>query len=101
MTTSPYPHYPYPHEVCPSPPSNPSPYQDFYPPPYSHYEVWDHQGRGPGEREAQAGSKMQESPLEFASSSSIHHITLEEVNEFIGEDIRSFQSGSQMDSQPG
>ncbi|XP_014047162.1 nuclear factor of activated T-cells, cytoplasmic 4 isoform X1 [Salmo salar] len=101
MTTSPYPHYPYPHEVCPSPPSNPSPYQDFYPPPYSHYEVWDHQGRGPGEREAQAGSKMQESPLEFASSSSFHHITLEEVNEFIGEDIRSFQSGSQMDSQPG
>uniref|UniRef100_A0A8C8EW15 RHD domain-containing protein n=1 Tax=Oncorhynchus tshawytscha TaxID=74940 RepID=A0A8C8EW15_ONCTS len=101
MTTSPFPHYPYPHEVCPSPPSNPSPYQDFYPPPYSHYEVWDHQGRGPGEREAQAGPKMQESPLEFSSSSSFHHITLEEVNEFIGEDIRSFHSGSQMDSQPG
>ncbi|KAM9458636.1 nuclear factor of activated T-cells, cytoplasmic 4 isoform 2-T2 [Salvelinus alpinus] len=58
-------------------------------------------GRGPREREAQAGSKMQTTPLEFASSSSIHHITLEEVNEFIGEDIRSFQSGSQMDSQPG
>ncbi|KAL0966304.1 hypothetical protein UPYG_G00293630 [Umbra pygmaea] len=65
---------------------------------YSHYEVWDHQGRERGEREAP--SKMQESPLEFTSSS-IHHITLEEVNEFIGEDIRSFQPGSQMDSQPG
>uniref|UniRef100_A0A8K9Y6G5 Nuclear factor of activated T cells 4 n=1 Tax=Oncorhynchus mykiss TaxID=8022 RepID=A0A8K9Y6G5_ONCMY len=84
MTTSPFPHYPYPHEVCPSPPSNPSPYQDFYPPPYSHYEVWDHQGRGPGEREAQAGPKMQESPLEFASSSSFHHITLEEGEKFVG-----------------
>nr|XP_046177591.1 nuclear factor of activated T-cells, cytoplasmic 4 [Oncorhynchus gorbuscha] len=101
MTTSPYPHYPYPQEVCHSPPSNSSPYQDFYPPPYSHNEVWDHQGRGPREREAQAGSKMQTTPLEFASSSSIHHITLEEVNEFIGEDIRSFQSGSQTDGQPG
>uniref|UniRef100_A0A3P8XFX8 RHD domain-containing protein n=1 Tax=Esox lucius TaxID=8010 RepID=A0A3P8XFX8_ESOLU len=75
MTTSPYPHCTYPQEVCPSPPSNPSPYQDFYPPPYSHYEVWDHQGRGPGERETP--SKIQESPLGYARSS-IHHITLEE-----------------------
>ncbi|XP_071777698.2 nuclear factor of activated T-cells, cytoplasmic 4 [Centroberyx gerrardi] len=106
IPTSPYPQYSaYPQEMCPSPPSNPSPYQDFYPVPYSHYEGWDPQGRvlgtgQGGERDVQAGSKMQESPLEFTSSPSMHHITLEEVTEFIGEDIRSFQSGSQMDSQP-
>ncbi|KAJ8011795.1 hypothetical protein DPEC_G00061960 [Dallia pectoralis] len=85
MITSTYPNYTYPQEVCHSPTSNPSLYQDFYPPPYSHYEVWDHQGRAQGERETP--SKIHESPVEF-SGSSIHHITLEEVNEFIGEDIR-------------
>ncbi|KAM4605616.1 nuclear factor of activated T-cells, cytoplasmic 4 [Polymixia lowei] len=106
IPTSPYPQYSaYAQEMCPSPPSNPSPYQDFYPVPYAHFEGWDPHGRAPGtgqggERDPQAGSKIQESPLEFSSSASMHHITLEEVNEFIGEDIRSFQSGSQMDNQP-
>ncbi|XP_067109434.1 nuclear factor of activated T-cells, cytoplasmic 4 isoform X1 [Osmerus mordax] len=102
-SSSPYPQYPYTQEVCPSPPSHHSPYQDFYPPPYSHYEAWESQGGGQGaggEREPPSGPKMHESPLEFASSSTMQHITLEEVNEFIGEDIRSFHSSSQMDSQP-
>ncbi|XP_056149357.1 nuclear factor of activated T-cells, cytoplasmic 4 [Lampris incognitus] len=106
MPTSPYPQYSaYTQDVCPSPPSNQSAYQDFYPVPYSHCEGWDPQGRGlgagqGGERDAQTGPKMQESPLEFSTSASMHHITLEEVTEFIGEDIQTFQSGSQMDDQP-
>lgn len=84
IPTSPYPHYSaYPQEVCPSPPSNPSPYQDICPAPYSHYDAWDSHGRvlgtgHGGERDAQASTKVQESPLEFTSSASMHHITLEE-----------------------
>ncbi|XP_029380914.1 nuclear factor of activated T-cells, cytoplasmic 4 isoform X2 [Echeneis naucrates] len=102
IPTSPYPQYSaYPQEACPSPPSNPSPYQDICPAPYSHYEGWDPQGRAlgmghGGERDA----KIQECPVEFTSSVSMHHITFEEVSEFIGEDIQSYQSGSQMDNQP-
>ncbi|XP_045908390.1 nuclear factor of activated T-cells, cytoplasmic 4 isoform X2 [Micropterus dolomieu] len=98
IPTSPYPQYSaYPQEVCPSPPSNPSPYQDICPTPY--YDGWDTQGRvlgtgHGGERDA----KIQECPLEFTNSASMHHITFEEVTEFIGEDIQSYQSGSQMDN---
>ncbi|XP_023150483.1 nuclear factor of activated T-cells, cytoplasmic 4 [Amphiprion ocellaris] len=102
IPTSPYPQYStYPPEMCPSPPSNPSSYQDICPAAYSHYEGWDPQGRvlGTGHgRESEA--KIQECPLEFSTSASIHHITFEEVSEFIGEDIQSYQSGSQMDNQP-
>ncbi|XP_065809774.1 nuclear factor of activated T-cells, cytoplasmic 4 isoform X1 [Labrus bergylta] len=100
--TSPYPQYsPYPQEVCPSPPSNLSPYQDICPAHYSQYDGWDPQGRvlgtgHGGERDA----KIQEFPLEFTSPTSMHHITFEEVSEFIGEDIQSYQSGSQMDNRP-
>ncbi|XP_028988533.1 nuclear factor of activated T-cells, cytoplasmic 4 [Betta splendens] len=100
IPTSPYSQYPaYTQEVCPSPPPNPSLYQDICPAPYSHYEGWDPRGRvlgsGPGgERDA----KIQDCPLEFTSSASMHQITFEEVNEFIGEEIQSFQSGSQMDN---
>ncbi|KAG7525104.1 nuclear factor of activated T-cells, cytoplasmic 4 [Solea senegalensis] len=102
MPTSPYPQYTiYPQEVCPSPPSQPSAYQDMCPVPYSHYDGWDPQGRVVGmghglERDA----KIQECPLEFTSSVSMHHITFEEVSEYIGEDIQSYQSGSQMDNLP-
>ncbi|XP_053293561.1 nuclear factor of activated T-cells, cytoplasmic 4 [Pleuronectes platessa] len=102
MSTSPYPQYSaYSQEVCPSPPPNPSPYQDMFPAPYSHYDAWDPQvrvmgmGHG-GERD----TKMQDCPLEFSSSVSMHHITFEEVSEFIGEDIQSYQSTSHMDNQP-
>ncbi|XP_041946322.1 nuclear factor of activated T-cells, cytoplasmic 4 isoform X2 [Alosa sapidissima] len=104
---SPYhPSCPYPQEVCPcpcpSPPANHGLPQDLYPPPpYSQYEGWETHGRGVPDREPAGGMKMQEGPLEFASSSSMHHITLEEVTEFIGEDIRSFQSGPHMESRPG
>ncbi|XP_034021270.1 nuclear factor of activated T-cells, cytoplasmic 4, partial [Thalassophryne amazonica] len=81
---SPYSHYSaYPQEVCPSPPSNPSPYPDLCGGPYSHYDSWDPQGRvletgHRGGRDAQTGTKIQENPLEFSSSASMHHITLEE-----------------------
>ncbi|XP_072220068.1 nuclear factor of activated T-cells, cytoplasmic 4 isoform X2 [Leuresthes tenuis] len=100
MATSPYPHYSaYPQEVCPSPPSNP--YQDICSAPYSHYEGWDHQGRVLGIGHGGEGdAKIQECPLEFTSSASMHHITFEEVSEFIGEDIQSYQSGSHMNNQP-
>ncbi|KAF3698671.1 Nuclear factor of activated T-cells, cytoplasmic 4 [Channa argus] len=101
MPTSPYPHYPaYTQEVCPSPPSNPSPYQDICSAPYSQYEGWDPQGRVLGAGHAgERDAKIQDCPLEFTSSASMHHITFEEVTEFIGEDIQSYQSGSQMDNQ--
>ncbi|XP_042560932.1 chitin-binding lectin 1-like [Clupea harengus] len=103
---SPYPSCPYPQEVCPcpcpSPPTNPGTLQDLYPPPpYSQYEGWEPQGRAVGDRGTVRGMKMPEGHLEFASSPSMHHITLEEVTEFIGEDIRSFQSSQHMDSRPG
>lgn len=80
IPTSPYPQYSaYPQEVCSSPPSNPNPYQDICPAPYSHYDGWETQGRvleteHVGERDA----KIQECPLEFTSSASMHHITFEE-----------------------
>ncbi|KAA8587766.1 hypothetical protein FQN60_016628 [Etheostoma spectabile] len=101
IPTSPYPQYSaYPQEMCPSPPSNPSQYQDICPAPYSHYEGWDPQGRVLGmEHGEERDVKIQECPLEFTSSS-MHHITFEEVTEFIGEDIQSYQSGSHMDNQP-
>ncbi|CAL8343200.1 unnamed protein product [Merluccius merluccius] len=94
-------------EMCPSPPPLHAPpasshMQDFYyPPPYSHYDGgWDPpQGRGValvGERWADS----EQAQFSSSPSSSMHHITLEEVNEFIGEDIRSFQTECQMDNQP-
>ncbi|XP_041849092.1 nuclear factor of activated T-cells, cytoplasmic 4 [Melanotaenia boesemani] len=100
IPTSPYPQYSaYPQEVCPSPPSNP--YQDICPAPYSHYEGWDHQGRVLGSGHGgDVDAKIQECPLEFTSSASMHHITFEEVSEFIGEDIQAYQSGSHMNNQP-
>ncbi|KAM9844819.1 nuclear factor of activated T-cells, cytoplasmic 4 [Aulostomus maculatus] len=102
IPTSPYPQYSaYPQEMCPSPPANPSPYQDICSAPFSHYEGWDPQGRVLGVGHGgESEAKIQECPLEFNSSASMHHITFEEVSEFIGEDIRSYQSASQMDSQP-
>ncbi|KAM4728939.1 nuclear factor of activated T-cells, cytoplasmic 4 [Anableps anableps] len=96
IPTSPFPQYSaYPQELCPSPPSNP--YQDSCPAPYSHYEGWEPQGRmlGTGHR-GEGDAKNQECPLEFTSSASMHHITFEEVSEFIGEDIQAYQSGSHM-----
>ncbi|KAG7455004.1 hypothetical protein MATL_G00251710 [Megalops atlanticus] len=95
----PYPQSPYPQDICPSPPHHPTPYHDFYPTSYPQYEGWEPQGGGPGERcnpglGPPAGVKMQESPLDFAGPSPIHHITLEEVNEFIGEDMSFAQSHS-------
>ncbi|XP_037313308.2 nuclear factor of activated T-cells, cytoplasmic 4 [Pungitius pungitius] len=101
MPTSPYPQYSaYPQDACPSPPSNHSPYQDMYPAPYPHYEGWDPQGRVLGmEHGGDRDAKIQDCPLQFASSS-MHHITFEEVTEYIGEDIQSFQSVSRMDNQP-
>ncbi|KAM9719924.1 nuclear factor of activated T-cells, cytoplasmic 4 [Menidia menidia] len=100
ITTSPYPQYSaFPQEVCPSPPSNP--YQDICSAPYSYYEGWDPQGRVLGAGHGGEGdAKIQECPLEFTSSASMHHITFEEVSEFIGEDIQSYQGGSQMNNQP-
>ncbi|XP_038135479.1 nuclear factor of activated T-cells, cytoplasmic 4 [Cyprinodon tularosa] len=92
IPTSPFPQYSaYPQEMCPSPPSNP--YQDTCPAPYSHYEGWEPQGRMFGIRhEGEWDAKNQECPLEFTSSASMHHITFEEVSEFIGEDIQAYQS---------
>ncbi|XP_014822945.1 PREDICTED: nuclear factor of activated T-cells, cytoplasmic 4-like [Poecilia mexicana] len=96
IPTSPFPQYStYPQELCPSPPSNP--YQDACSAPYSHYEGWEPQGRMLGTSHGGDGdAKNQECPLEFTSSASMHHITFEEVSEFIGEDIQAYQSGSHM-----
>ncbi|CAN9503022.1 unnamed protein product [Ophioblennius macclurei] len=102
ILTSPYPQYSaYSQEVCPSPPSNSNTYQDICPASYSHYEGWDTQGRVLGiGHGGESDGKIQECPLEFTSSASMHHITFEEVSEFIGEDIQSYQLSSQMDNQP-
>uniref|UniRef100_A0A3B3UYL5 Nuclear factor of activated T cells 4 n=1 Tax=Poecilia latipinna TaxID=48699 RepID=A0A3B3UYL5_9TELE len=91
IPTSPFPQYSaYPQELCPSPPSNP--YQDACSAPYSHYEGWEPQGRMLGTSHGgDVDAKNQECPLEFTSSASMHHITFEE---FIGEDIQAYQSGS-------
>ncbi|XP_016135983.1 nuclear factor of activated T-cells, cytoplasmic 4 isoform X2 [Sinocyclocheilus grahami] len=99
LSHSPYPHCPCPQEMCSSPPSNTSHYQDLCPPPYGRYESWEHQMR-PSERDIGPGLKL-EGPPDFSGPTPMQHITLEEVTEFIGEDIRSFQMGSHMDSRPG
>ncbi|XP_016316568.1 nuclear factor of activated T-cells, cytoplasmic 4-like isoform X1 [Sinocyclocheilus anshuiensis] len=99
LSHSPYPHCPCPQEMCSSPPSNTSHYQDLCPPPYSQYESWEHQMR-PSERDTGPCLKL-EGPPDFSGPTPMQHITLEEVTEFIGEDIRSFQMGSHMDSRPG
>ncbi|XP_066537163.1 nuclear factor of activated T-cells, cytoplasmic 4 [Hoplias malabaricus] len=79
---SPYSHCPpYPQEMCPCPP----------------YERWDHLPPQSEDPEGQEGQDRQEGQLGFSGGQPIHSITLEEVNEFIGEDIRAFHS----DSRPG
>ncbi|KAL4657231.1 nuclear factor of activated T-cells, cytoplasmic 4 [Arapaima gigas] len=104
LSHSPYPNCSYSQEMCPSPPPNPTIYQDVYPPSYTQFESWEPQCRGPGDgvtsqSGTQAGVKIQDSLMDFAGPSSIHHITLEEVNEFIGEDISSFPP-AHMESRP-
>ncbi|XP_051554450.1 nuclear factor of activated T-cells, cytoplasmic 4 isoform X3 [Myxocyprinus asiaticus] len=94
LSHSPYPHCPCPQEMCSSPPSNTSHYHDLCPPQYGQYESWEHQMH-PSERDSAPRLKL-EAPPDFTGSSLMQHITLEEVNEFIGEDIRSFQMGSHM-----
>lgn len=78
VPTSPFPQCSvYPPEVCPSPP--PNPYQDTCPAPYTHYEGWDPHGGVLGTNQRGEGdAKIQECPLEFTTSASIHHITFEE-----------------------
>ncbi|KAF6728056.1 Nuclear factor of activated T-cells, cytoplasmic 4 [Oryzias melastigma] len=102
IPSSPYPHYSaYTQEVCPSPPTNPNPYQDICQVPYSNFEGWDPHGRALGMGHGREGdAKIQECPLEFTSSTSMHHLTFEEVSEFIGEDMQSYQCGSHINSQP-
>ncbi|XP_072318237.1 nuclear factor of activated T-cells, cytoplasmic 4-like [Eucyclogobius newberryi] len=88
-----YPHFHpiYLQEACPSPPpllsGSSAHYQDMCPVPYSQFDTW----HG-GDREG----KGLECGLEF--SSSMQHITFEEVTELIGEDLRSYHS-TQMDNQ--
>uniref|UniRef100_A0AAV2JS37 RHD domain-containing protein n=1 Tax=Knipowitschia caucasica TaxID=637954 RepID=A0AAV2JS37_KNICA len=102
ISTSPLPHLPcspyshfqsaYPHDACPSPPpllsGSTGQYQDLCPVQYPalQYDGWETQGRQGGGREG----KVLEGPLEF--SSSMQHITFEEVTELIGDDLRSFSS---------
>ncbi|KAJ8268564.1 hypothetical protein COCON_G00137360 [Conger conger] len=94
-THSLYSSCPYPPEICPSPPRHPAHYQDFYTQPCAQFEGWEPQGGGPVGRTnpgsgAQTGVKMQESALDYAGPAAIQQITLEEVSEFIGEDLSSF-----------
>lgn len=73
-----YPQYsPCPQEVCSSPPSRSTPYQD--PTPYSQCDGWEMQ-RGALEMDhvGERDGNIQECPLEFNSSTSMHHITFEE-----------------------
>ncbi|KTF95317.1 hypothetical protein cypCar_00028555 [Cyprinus carpio] len=77
LSHSPYPHCPCPQEMCSSPPSNTSHYQDLYPvPPYGQYESWEHQMR-PSERDTGPGLKL-EGPPDFSGPTPMQHITLEE-----------------------
>ncbi|XP_061654640.1 nuclear factor of activated T-cells, cytoplasmic 4 isoform X1 [Phyllopteryx taeniolatus] len=103
VLTPPYAQYSaYPQEMCPSPPTHLSTYHDMCSAPYSHYESsWDAQGRvlGMGQRD-ERDAKIQECPLEFTSSTTMHPITFEEVSEYIGQDLQSFQDASHTDKQP-
>uniref|UniRef100_A0A672QPY6 Nuclear factor of activated T-cells, cytoplasmic 4-like n=1 Tax=Sinocyclocheilus grahami TaxID=75366 RepID=A0A672QPY6_SINGR len=76
LSHSPYPHCPCPQEMCSSPPSNTSHYQDLCPPPYGRYESWEHQMR-PSERDIGPGLKL-EGPPDFSGPTPMQHITLEE-----------------------
>lgn len=80
MPTSPYPQYSaYPQEVCSSPPSNAIPYQDISHASYSQYNGWETQRRVlETEHVRERDAKIQECPLEFTNSASMHHITFEE-----------------------
>ncbi|XP_055084514.1 nuclear factor of activated T-cells, cytoplasmic 4 [Periophthalmus magnuspinnatus] len=98
MPSSPYPqfHSVYPQEVCPSPPpllsTSSGQYQDMCPVQYSQFDGWEVQGRHGGDKEG----KALECPLEF--SSSMQHITFEEVTELIGDDLHSYHS-TNLDNQ--
>nr|XP_061834982.1 nuclear factor of activated T-cells, cytoplasmic 4-like isoform X3 [Nerophis lumbriciformis] len=97
--TPPYPQYSiYPPELCSSSPAHMNPYQDIVSAPYSNYESWDPPGSAQGmshgdERDA----KIQGCPLESSSSTPMHPITFEEVTEYIGQDLQSYQAASHMD----
>lgn len=80
IPNTPYPQYsPYPQEVCSSPPSRPCPYQDISPTPYSQYDCWEMQeGALEIECVGERDGKIQDCPLEFTTSASMHHITFEE-----------------------
>ncbi|XP_019739285.1 nuclear factor of activated T-cells, cytoplasmic 4 isoform X2 [Hippocampus comes] len=102
VPTPPYPQYSaYSQEMCPSPPTNQSAYQDLCSVPYSHYDSWDHSGRalGMGHRD-EKDAKIQEGALEFTSSATMHPITFEEVSEYIGQDLQSYQDALQTDEEP-
>ncbi|XP_061775564.1 nuclear factor of activated T-cells, cytoplasmic 4 isoform X1 [Nerophis ophidion] len=99
--TPPYPQYSiFPPELCPPSPSRMNPYQDIVWAPYSNYESWDPPGSAQGlglvdERDA----KIQGCPLESSSSTPINPITFEEVTEYIGQDLQSYQATSHMSHQ--
>ncbi|XP_026876668.2 nuclear factor of activated T-cells, cytoplasmic 4 [Electrophorus electricus] len=101
LSHSPYPQCPYPQEMCSSPPSKPRHYQELGAPPYVSYDGWEQQRPAAKDDEAADTLELQEGPLGFTSPPPMQHITLEEVNEFIGEDIRAFQTGPHIDSRPG
>ncbi|XP_057714090.1 nuclear factor of activated T-cells, cytoplasmic 4 isoform X1 [Corythoichthys intestinalis] len=101
VPTSPYPQYcAYPQGISPSPPTQQSTYQDMCSAPYSKYESWDPPGGflGVGHRE-ERNAKIQDCPLEFTSSNTMHQITFEEVSEYIGQDMQSYQA-AHMEKQP-
>ncbi|XP_037131048.1 nuclear factor of activated T-cells, cytoplasmic 4 [Syngnathus acus] len=102
VPTPPYSQYSaYPQEMCPSPPTSQSAYQDLCSVPYSHYESWDPSARVLRmAHEDERDAKVQECPLEFTSSTDMHPITFEEVSEYIGQDLQSYQVTSHTEEQP-
>nr|XP_057931122.1 nuclear factor of activated T-cells, cytoplasmic 4 [Doryrhamphus excisus] len=99
VPTPPYLQYSgYTQEMCPSPPTHLNPYQDMCSAPQ--YENWDTPRRVQGiGHEDERDAKIQECPLEFSSSAHMHPITFEEVTEYIGQDLQSYQAASHMDSK--
>ncbi|XP_077580392.1 nuclear factor of activated T-cells, cytoplasmic 4 [Stigmatopora nigra] len=97
LPNPPFPQYcAYPQEISPSPPTQLSVYPDVCSAPYSHYESWDPPAGVLGANHGE----LRDATLDFTTSNTMHQITFEEVSEYIGQDMQSYQASPHVDKQP-